>query len=76
MEGKTILVVEDNELNMKLIRALLEMGEFRVLESQNAEMGLQFAREEKPDLILMDIQLPGLDGLAATGILKQDPSTQ
>ena len=76
MEGKTILVVEDNELNMKLIRALLEMGEFRVLESQNAEMGLQFAREEKPDLILMDIQLPGMDGLAATGILKQDPSTQ
>jgi len=76
MDGKTILVVEDDELNMKLIRALLQMGQFRFLEAQNAEMGLQFAREEKPDLILMDIQLPGMDGLAATGILKQDPSTQ
>jgi two-component system cell cycle response regulator len=76
MDGKTILVVEDNELNMKLIRALLQIGEFRVLEAPNAEIGLQFAREEKPDLILMDIQLPGMDGLTATCILKQDPSTQ
>jgi CheY-like chemotaxis protein len=76
MDGKTILVVEDHELNMKLIRALLQTNQFRVLEAQNAEVGLQFAREEKPDLILMDIQLPGMDGLTATGILKQDPSTQ
>ena len=76
MDGKTILVVEDNELNMKLIRALLQIGQFRVLEAPNAEIGLQFARKEKPDLILMDIQLPGMDGLIATGILKEDPSTQ
>jgi CheY-like chemotaxis protein len=76
MDGKAILVVEDNELNMKLIRALLQLGQFRVLEAQNAEMGLQFAREEKSDLILMDTQLPGMDGLAATSILKEDPSTQ
>lgn len=76
MDHKTVLVVEDNPLNMKLIRVLLQIGQFRVLEAENAETGLQIAREGKPDLILMDIQLPGMDGLAATRILKQDPSTQ
>ena len=68
-----ILVVEDNPLNMKLVRTLLRKDSFRVLEAENAERGLELAREEKPDLILMDIQLPGMDGLSAVRILKADP---
>ena len=73
MKDKTILVVEDNPLNMKLVRTLLRNDSFRVLEAGNAERGLDLAREEKPDLILMDIQLPGMDGLSAVKILKADP---
>jgi CheY-like chemotaxis protein len=73
MGKKTILVVEDNELNMKLVRALLRQDSFRVLESSGAEKGLDIAREEKPDLILMDIQLPGMDRLSAVKIVKTDP---
>ncbi len=71
--GKTILVVEDNELNMKLVKTLLEFGGYRVLTAPDAEKGVQLAREHRPDLILMDIQLPGMDGLTATGIIKNDP---
>lgn len=73
MKDKTILVVEDNPLNMKLVRTLLRKDSFRVVEAENAERGLELAREEKPDLILMDIQLPGMDGLSAVRILKADP---
>jgi CheY-like chemotaxis protein len=76
MAEKVILVVEDNALNMKLIRSLLQMGKYRVLEAGDAETGLAIARESRPDLILMDIQLPGMDGLAATRILKEDPGLQ
>ncbi len=74
MNEKTILVVEDNELNRKLVRAFLQRGSFRVLEADNAELALDLARSEKPDLILMDVQLPGMDGLTATRILKDDPA--
>ena len=73
MSNKTILVIEDNELNLKLVRALLQRGSFQVLEAGNAETGLALARSGRPDLILMDIQLPGMDGLTATRILKKDP---
>ncbi|MCD4716669.1 MAG: response regulator [Desulfobacterales bacterium] len=73
MENKTILVIEDNELNMKLVRSLLGIENYRVLEAEDAETGLQIAREHPPDLILMDIQLPGMDGLKATRIIKIDP---
>jgi CheY-like chemotaxis protein len=73
MDGKVVLVVEDNALNMKLIRSLLQMGKYRVLEAGDAEMALAVARQSRPDLILMDIQLPGMDGLAATRALKEDP---
>jgi two-component system cell cycle response regulator len=76
MKGKTILVVEDNKLNMKLVRTLLQKDSYRVLEAENAEQGLVLAREAKPDLILMDIQLPGMDGLTAARILKKDPLLQ
>jgi CheY-like chemotaxis protein len=74
MENKTILVVEDNELNMKLVRSLLTMGKYNTLEAVDAEKGIQLAREHNPNLILMDIQLPGMDGLSATTILKADQS--
>ena len=72
MTTKTILVVEDNEMNMKLMRAVLELGPYRMLEAVDAETGLELARKDHPDLILMDIQLPGMDGLRATRIIKSD----
>ena len=73
MQIKTILVVEDNQLNMKLVRGLLKIGNSRMLEATDAESGIQLIREQRPDLVLMDIQLPGMDGLSATKIIKQDP---
>ena len=74
MGDKTILVIEDNELNMKLVRSLLKMSSYVMVEAGDAETGIKLARENKPDLILMDIQLPGMDGLSATKILKADLS--
>ena len=74
MESKTILVIEDNELNMKLVRALLQLGKCSVLEAIDAETGIQLARQHHPDLILMDIQLPGMDGLKATQIIQENPT--
>lgn len=73
MEDKTILVIEDNEMNMKLMRAILKVGKYRMLEAMDAETGLRLVREHHPDLILMDIQLPGMDGLSAAKIIKDDP---
>jgi CheY-like chemotaxis protein len=66
MGNKSILVIEDNELNKKLIRGLLTIGKYTILETLDAEIGIQMAHEHHPDLILMDIQLPGMDGLSAT----------
>jgi two-component system cell cycle response regulator len=74
MGTPTVLVIEDNEMNMKLVRSLLMLGRCRVLEAVNAEDGIQLAREHNPELILMDIQLPGMDGLSATRIIKKDPA--
>jgi two-component system, cell cycle response regulator DivK len=70
-----VLVVEDNPANMKLTSMLLDNAGHSVLGAEDAETGLRMARSEQPDLILMDIQLPGMDGLAATAILKLDPAT-
>ncbi|AZF42656.1 MULTISPECIES: response regulator [unclassified Pseudomonas] len=70
-----ILIVEDNEANMRLARLLLINAGHTVLWAADAEIGLTLAREKQPALILMDIQLPGMDGLAATSLLKQDPIT-
>ena len=70
-----ILIVEDNEANMRLARLLLVNAGHTVLWAADAEIGLTLARERQPALILMDIQLPGMDGLAATSLLKQDPNT-
>ena len=71
----TILIVEDNAANMKLATLLLESARHTALCAVDAETGLTLARAQKPDLILMDIQLPGMDGLAATALLKKDPAT-
>jgi len=70
-----ILVVEDNPANMKLARTLLESAGHDVLSATAAESGLILARAEQPSLILMDIQLPGMDGLEATMQLKRDSAT-
>jgi two-component system cell cycle response regulator DivK len=72
----TILVVEDNPANMKLALFLLESAGHTVLCATNAEAGLTLAREARPNLILMDIQLPGIDGLEAIVLLKQDEATR
>jgi two-component system cell cycle response regulator DivK len=72
----TILIVEDNATNMKHSLFLLESAAHAVLTATSAEAGLALAREQRPDLILMDIQLPGMDGLQATAHLKADPATR
>jgi two-component system, cell cycle response regulator DivK len=71
----TILIVEDNPANLKLATTVLEHSGYQVLHAENATDGIATARQCKPDLILMDIQLPGMDGLEATRILKADPET-
>ena len=73
--NKRILVVEDNLLNLELVADLLEAAGFIVCRAHTAEEGLRAARELSPDLILMDLSLPGLDGLAATRTLRADPAT-
>jgi two-component system, cell cycle response regulator DivK len=70
-----VLVIEDNAANMKLAFLLLRNAGHTVLCAVDAETGLTLARTDPPDLILMDLQLPGMDGLAATALLKQDPAT-
>jgi two-component system cell cycle response regulator DivK len=72
----TVLVIEDNPANMTLTVILLESVGHTVLTATNAEAGLRLARSEQPSLILMDIQLPGMDGLQATALLKEDPATR
>ncbi|MEO8158746.1 MAG: response regulator [Betaproteobacteria bacterium] len=70
-----ILIIEDNPANLKLALLLLRNVGHQVLSATDAETGLTLARADQPDLILMDIQLPGMDGLAATALLKKDPAT-
>src|SRR3954462_5137814 len=72
----TILVVEDNAANLKLATFLLESAGYVVISAPNAETALTLARTRQPALILMDIQLPGMDGLQATAILKADETTR
>jgi two-component system cell cycle response regulator DivK len=75
MAGELILIVEDNEKNLKLVRDLLQVKGYRTLEAGAAEVGVELARHHIPQLILMDIQLPGMDGVTALGQLKADPVT-
>jgi two-component system cell cycle response regulator DivK len=72
----TILIVEDNPANMTLATFLLQSAGHAVLSAANAEAGVALARTEQPDLVLMDIQLPGMDGLQATALLKGDEATR
>lgn len=71
----TILIIEDNRANMKLATLLVRNAGHTALCAIDAETGVTLARAKRPDLILMDIQLPGIDGLAATSLLKEDPAT-
>src|SRR5215475_13020127 len=70
-----ILIVEDNEKNLKLVRDVLQVKGYKTLETGTAEDGIKVAVEQKPDLILMDIQLPGMNGIEALKVLRADPAT-
>jgi two-component system cell cycle response regulator DivK len=72
----TILIVEDNPANMALAIFLVQSAGHTVISARDAEAGLTLARAERPGLILMDIQLPGMDGLEATALLKRDDATR
>jgi two-component system cell cycle response regulator DivK len=72
--AKTVLIVEDNELNMKLFRDLLEAHGYQTVGTSNGYEALDLVRSLRPDLILMDIQLPQVSGLEVTGWIKQDPA--
>jgi two-component system cell cycle response regulator DivK len=76
MSDELILIVEDNEKNLKLVRDLLQVKGYRTVESETAEEGLRLAREAGPKLILMDIQLPGMNGIDALKHLRADPETK
>jgi two-component system cell cycle response regulator DivK len=73
---KKILVVEDNPMNLELVKDILETSGFAVVEAKNGNEALEMANREQPDLILMDIQLPELDGLEVTRLLKTNSSTR
>jgi len=70
-----ILIVEDNEKNLKLVRDVLQVKGYETLEAGTAEDGLRIARGHAPDLVLMDIQLPGMSGIEALKALRADPAT-
>jgi two-component system cell cycle response regulator DivK len=76
MAGELILIIEDNEKNRKLVRDVFNVKGFKTIESETAEEGLKLAIEKSPSLILMDIQLPGMDGITALKKLKTDPETK
>jgi two-component system cell cycle response regulator DivK len=75
MAGELILIVEDNEKNLKLARDLLRYKGFRTLEADNATEGIALAERHAPALVLMDIQLPDMDGITALGKLRASPAT-
>ena len=76
MAGELILIVEDNEKNRKLVRDVLQFKGYRTIEAETAEAGLSLAQAEHPALILMDIQLPGMNGIDALGHLRADGATR
>ncbi len=73
--SRTILLVEDNEDNVTVYRTILEHSGYRVVEARDGAAAIRLAREERPDLVLMDISIPEIDGWEATRILKADPET-
>src|SRR5215470_1469437 len=76
MAGELILIIEDNEKNRKLCRDVLQVKGYKTIESETAEEGLKLALDKSPALILMDIQLPGMDGITAMKQLKSDAKTK
>jgi two-component system cell cycle response regulator DivK len=75
MAGELVLIVEDNEKNMKLFRDVLQATGYRTLEAGSGEQAVETATEHRPDLVLMDVQLPGIDGVEALGRLREDDRT-
>jgi CheY-like chemotaxis protein len=75
LTDKTVLVIEDNPLNLKLIHALLKLHNCTVLQATDAEIGIETAVRDRPDIILMDIHLPAMDGLTAASALGHSPRT-
>ena len=76
MANELILIIEDNEKNRKLARDVLQVKGYQTIESETAKEGLRLALEQSPALILMDIQLPGIDGITALKQLRADPKTK
>ncbi len=72
----TVLIVEDNDKNMKLARDVLQAKGFQTLEAETGEEGVRLAKEKKPDLVLMDIQLPGINGIEAFKQIRGDAATK
>ncbi len=76
MAGELILIVEDNEKNLKLVRDVLQFKGYQTIEAGTGEEGVRLAKERHPALVLMDIQLPGIDGITALGQLRADAATR
>jgi two-component system, cell cycle response regulator DivK len=76
MANELILIVEDNEKNLKLVRDVLRHTGYQTIEAGTGEDGVRLAKERGPALVLMDIQLPGIDGITALGQLRADPATR
>ena len=74
--GKVVLIVEDNEMNMELLGDVLEMAGYEIIRATEPITAIKMAVDELPDVILMDVQLPGIDGLEATRRLKANPGTE
>ena len=74
-QGRTVVVVEDNVRSRRLVRDLLELHGFGIIEAESAEEALEAIQDTRPDLVLLDIQLPGMDGVAALRMLRGDPRT-
>jgi two-component system cell cycle response regulator DivK len=76
VSGRRILVIEDNERNLKLVRDVLRYAGYEVVEARSGEQGVALATDVPPDLVLMDIQLPGMDGMEALRLLRASPVTR
>jgi two-component system, cell cycle response regulator DivK len=76
MPGELILIIEDNEKNRRLVRDVLQFKGYQTIETETGEEGVELARSRQPALVLMDIQLPGIDGITALRQLRDDPTTR
>jgi len=76
MAGELVLIVEDNEKNRRLVRDVLQFKGYQTIETETGEEGVELARSRQPALVLMDIQLPGIDGITALKRLREDPTTR